>query len=178
MVERVRREGLGLWGSGACINRREGSNGERLEPYEELMIDCPEGYLGVVMEKLGPRRAELLDMRNPGVGMVRMRVKIPGRGLWGYRSEFLTDTRGTGIMHHRFFDYGPWAGPLQGRSRGVLVADREGVAVGYALFNLQERGTMFVKPGEPVYEGMVVGENARVGDMDVNPSKAKKITNM
>src|SRR3989442_106500 len=152
--------------------------GERLEPYEELMIDCPEGYLGVVMEKLGPRRAELLDMRNPGVGMVRMRFKIPARGLLGYRSEFLTDTRGTGIMHHRFFDYGPWAGPLQGRSRGVLVADRQGVAVGYALFNLQERGTMFVKPGDPVYEGMVVGENARVGDMDVNPSKEKKLTNM
>src|SRR2546429_1429697 len=140
--------------------------------------DLPEGYLGVVMEKLGPRRAELLDMRNPGVGMVRMRFKIPARGLLGYRSEFLTDTRGTGVMHHRFFDYGPWAGPLQGRSRGVLVADREGVAVGYALFNLQERGTMFVKPGDSVYEGMVVGENARVGDMDVNPSKEKKLTNM
>src|SRR5882724_5550112 len=135
-------------------------------------------HLGMLMEKLGPRRAELLDMRNPGVGMVRMRFKIPARGLLGYRSEFLTDTRGTGIMHHRFFDYGPWAGPLQGRSRGVLVADREGVAVGYALFNLQERGTMFVKPGDPVYEGMVVGENARVGDMDVNPSKEKKLTNM
>src|SRR5206468_2517348 len=94
------------------------------------------------------------------------------------REGFEFQVSGTGIMHHRFFDYGPWAGPLQGRSRGVLVADREGVAVGYALFNLQERGTMFVKPGDPVYEGMVVGENARVGDMDVNPSKEKKLTNM
>ena len=178
LMETMRREGFEFQVSRPRIIPREGPNGERLEPYEELMIDCPEGYLGVVMEKVGPRRAELLDMRNPGVGMVRMRFKIPARGLLGYRSEFLTDTRGTGIMHHRFFDYGPWAGPLQGRSRGVLVADREGVAVGYALFNLQERGTMFVKPGDPVYEGMVVGENARVGDMDVNPSKEKKLTNM
>src|SRR5581483_12018509 len=103
-------------------------------------------HLGVVMEKLGPRRAELLDMTNPGAGTVRMRFKIPARGLLGYRSEFLTDTRGTGMLHHRFYAYGPWAGPLSGRSRGVMVADREGVAVAYALFNLQERGTMFVKP--------------------------------
>src|SRR6266496_2677249 len=178
LMETMRREGFEFQVSRPRIIPREGPNGERLEPYEELMVDCPEGYLGVVMAKVGPRRAELLDMKNPGVGMVRMRFKIPARGLLGYRSEFLTDTRGTGIIHHRFFDYGPWAGPLQGRSRGVLVADREGVAVGYALFNLQERGTMFVKPGDPVYEGMVVGENARVGDMDVNPSKEKKLTNM
>jgi GTP-binding protein len=178
LMETMRREGFEFQVSRPRIIPREGPNGERLEPYEELMIDCPEGYLGVVMEKLGPRRAELLEMRNPGVGTVRMRFKIPARGLLGYRSEFLTDTRGTGVMHHRFFDYGPWAGPLQGRSRGVMVADREGVAVGFALFNLQERGTMFVKPGDPVYEGMVVGENARVGDMDVNPAKEKKLTNM
>ena len=178
LMETMRREGFEFQVSRPRIIPREGPNGERLEPYEELMIDCPEGYLGVVMEKLGPRRAELLDMKNPGVGTVRMRFKIPARGLLGYRSEFLTDTRGTGVMHHRFFDYGPWAGPLQGRSRGVMVADREGVAVGFALFNLQERGTMFVKPGDAVYEGMVVGENVRTGDMDVNPSKEKKLTNM
>ena len=178
LMETMRREGFEFQVSRPRIIPREGPNGERLEPYEELMIDCPEGYLGVVMEKLGPRRAELLDMRNPGVGTVRMRFKIPARGLLGYRSEFLTDTRGTGIMHHRFFDYGPWAGPLQGRSRGVMVADRVGVAVGFALFNLQERGTMLVKPGDPVYEGMIVGENVRIGDMDVNPSKEKKLTNM
>ena len=178
LMETMRREGFEFQVSRPRIIPREGPNGERLEPYEELMIDCPEGYLGVVMEKLGPRRADLLDMKNPGVGTVRMRFKIPARGLLGYRSEFLTDTRGTGVMHHRFFDYGPWAGPLQGRSRGVMVADREGVAVGFALFNLQERGTMFVKPGDAVYEGMVVGENVRTGDMDVNPSKEKKLTNM
>ncbi len=178
LMETMRREGFEFQVSRPRIIPREGPNGERLEPYEELMIDAPEGYLGVVMEKLGPRRGELIDMRNPGVGTVRMRFKIPARGLLGYRSEFLTDTRGTGIMHHRFFDYGPWAGPLQGRSRGVLVADREGVSVGFALFNLQERGTMFVKPGDAVYEGMIVGENARVGDIDVNPAKEKKLTNM
>ena len=178
LMETMRREGFEFQVSRPRIIPREGPNGERLEPYEELMIDAPEGYLGVVMEKLGPRRGELMDMRNPGVGTVRMRFKIPARGLLGYRSEFLTDTRGTGIMHHRFFEYGPWAGPLSGRSRGVLVADREGVAVGYALFNLQERGTMFVKPGDLVYEGMIVGENARVGDIDVNPAKEKKLTNM
>jgi GTP-binding protein len=130
------------------------------------------------MEKLGPRRATLVDMRNAGVGTIRLRFRIPARGLLGYRSEFLTDTRGTGTMHHRFFAYGPWAGPLTGRSRGVMVADREGVAVAYALFNLQERGTMFVKPNDPVYEGMIVGENVRPGDLDVNASKEKKLTNM
>ena len=142
------------------------------------MIDSPEGYVGVIMEKLGPRRATMLDMRNPGLGMVRMRFSVPARGLLGYRSEFLTDTRGTGIIHHRFFEYGPWAGPISGRSRGVLVADREGVAVAFALFNLQERSTMFVQPGDAVYEGMIVGEHARAGDMDVNATKEKKLTNM
>src|SRR5437899_8992062 len=117
------------------------------------MIECPEGYLAVVMEKLGPRRAELLDMRNPGVGMVRMRFKIPARGLLGYRSEFLTDTRGTGVMHHRFFDYGPWAGPLQGRSRGGMVAERGGGAGGYALFHVNVSGTLFRDPWDMLLMG-------------------------
>ena len=178
LMETMRREGYEFQVSRPRIIPREGPNGEQLEPYEELMIDGPEGYLGVVMEKLGPRRATLLDVKNPGLGTVRMRFKIPARGLLGYRSEFLTDTRGNGIMHHRFFEYGPWAGPITGRSRGVLVADREGMAVGFALFNLQERGTLFIKPGDPVYEGMIVGENARTGDMDVNAAKEKKLSNM
>ena len=178
LMETMRREGYEFQVSRPRIIPREGPNGELLEPYEELMIDGPEGYVGVVMEKLGPRRATLLDMRNPGLGMVRMRFSIPARGLLGYRSEFLTDTRGTGIMHHRFLEYGPWAGPISGRSRGVLVADREGVAVAYALFNLQERGVLFVGPGAPVYEGMVVGENARTGDIDVNATREKKLTNI
>src|SRR4029077_19867870 len=115
------------------------------EPYEELMIGCPEGYVGVVMEKLGPRRATMLDMKNPGLGMVPMRFKIPARGLLGYRSEVLTDTRGTGLIQHRFYECDLWAGPLSGPNRGVVVADREGVVVAYALFNLQERGPMFVQ---------------------------------
>ncbi len=178
LMETMRREGYEFQVSRPRIIPREGLGGELLEPYEELMIDCPETGVGVVMEKLGPRRATLLDMRNPGQGMVRMRFKIPARGLLGYRSEFLTDTRGNGILHHRFFDYGPWAGPISGRSRGVLVADREGVAVAYALFNLQERGTLFVRPGEPVYEGMIVGESARADDIDVNAAKEKRLSNM
>jgi GTP-binding protein len=178
LMETMRREGYEFQISRPRIIPREGPNGEQLEPYEELMIDCPEGYVGVVMEKLGPRRATLLDMRNPGQGTVRMRFKIPARGLLGYRSEFLTDTRGNGIMHHRFYEYGPWGGPISGRSRGVLVADREGVAVAFALFNLQERGTLFVQPGDPVYEGMIVGESARPDDIDVNAAKEKKLTNM
>ena len=178
LMETMRREGSEFQISRPRIIPREGPNGEQLEPYEELMIDCPEGYLGVVMEKLGPRRAALLDMKNPGQGTVRMRFKIPARGLLGYRSEFLTDTRGNGIMHHRFYEYGPWGGPISGRSRGVLVADREGVAVAYALFNLQERGTLFVRPGDPVYEGMIVGESARPDDIDVNAAKEKRLTNM
>jgi len=178
LMETMRREGYEFQVSRPRIIPREGPLGERLEPYEELLIDCPEGYVGVVMEKLGPRRATLLDMRNPGQGMVRLRFRVPARGLLGYRSEFLTDTRGTGMMHHRFFEYGTWAGPLAGRSRGVLVADREGVAVSYALFNLQERGTLFTRAGDPVYEGIIVGEHSRAGDLDVNPTREKKLTNM
>jgi GTP-binding protein len=128
---------------------------------------------------MGPRKAEMTEMRPMGdSGNTRLHFRVPARGLFGYRSEFLTDTRGEGILHHNFAAWGPWAGPLRGRSRGVLVADREGVAVGFALFNLQERATMFVSPGDAVYGGMVVGENARTDDMDVNVSKEKKLTNM
>jgi GTP-binding protein len=131
-----------------------------------------------VIEKLGPRRAGMLEMKNPGQGMVRLLYKIPARGLFGYRSEFLTDTRGTGIMHHRFLEYGPWAGPLAGRMRGTLVSMEGGVIVAFALANLAERATLFVAPGDAVYEGMLVGENSRPGDMDVNPTREKKLTNM
>jgi GTP-binding protein len=178
LMETMRREGYEFQVSRPRVITRVGASGERLEPYEELMIDVPEEYMGVVMEKLGPRRAELLEMRNPGQGAVRLTFRIPARGLFGYRSEFLTDTRGTGTMHHRFLDYGPWAGPLAGRKRGVMVADREGAVVAYALGNLQERAQMFVSPGDLVYEGMIAGESARPGDMDVNVTKEKKLTNM
>src|SRR5215204_4702611 len=178
LMETMRREGYEFQVSRPRVITREGPNGERLEPYEELMIDVPESFLGAVIEKLGPRRAEMLEMKNPGQGMVRLRYRIPARGLFGYRSEFLTDTRGTGIIHHRFYDYGPWAGPLAGRTRGTLVSMEAGTIVAFALANLQERSTLFVSPGDTVYEGMVVGENSRPGDMDVNPTKEKKLTNM
>jgi GTP-binding protein len=178
LMETMRREGYEFQVSRPRVIMHEAPNGERLEPYEELMIDVPEEYLGVVIEKLGPRRAELIDMRNPGQGMVRLRYRIPARGLFGYRSEFLTDTRGTGIIHHRFLDYGSWAGSLSGRTRGTLVSMENGTVVAFALFNLQERSTLFVKPGDAVYEGMIIGENSRPGDMDVNPTKEKKLTNM
>jgi GTP-binding protein len=178
LMETMRREGYEFQVSRPRVITKEGPGGERLEPYEELLVDVPEGYMGAVMEKLGPRRAELTEMRNPGQGTVRMVFKIPARGLFGYRSDFLTDTRGTGTLHHRFLEYGPWAGPLAGRKRGVLVADREGAAVAFALGNLQERAQLFVGPGVEVYEGMVVGENSRPEDMDVNVAKEKKLTNM
>ncbi len=178
LMETMRREGYEFQVSRPRVITKEGENGERLEPYEELMIDVPEEYMGAVMEKLGPRRAEMSEMKNPGQGMVRMTFRIPARGLFGYRSEFLTDTRGTGIMHHRFLDYGPWAGPLSGRKRGVLVADREGSVVAFALGNLQERAQMFVSPGDHVYEGMLAGENSRPSDLDVNVTKEKKLSNM
>jgi GTP-binding protein len=178
LMETMRREGYEFQVSRPRVITREGPNGERLEPYEELAIDVPEEFLGVVIEKLGPRRAAMLEMKNPGQGMVRLLYKIPARGLFGYRSEFLTDTRGTGIMHHRFLEYGPWAGPLAGRMRGTLVSMEFGVIVAFALANLAERATLFVAPGEAVYEGMLVGENSRPGDMDVNPTREKKLTNM
>jgi len=178
LMETMRREGHEFQVSRPRVITRLSEAGERLEPYEELLIDVPEAYLGSVMEKLGARRAEMTEMRNAGQGTVRLTFKIPARGLFGYRSEFLTDTRGTGTMHHRFLSYGPWAGPLSGRKRGVLVADREATAVGFALNNLQERASLFVAPGEAVYEGMIVGENSRPDDMDVNVGKEKKLTNM
>jgi GTP-binding protein len=178
LMETMRREGYEFQVSRPRVITREGPNGERMEPYEELSIDVPEAYLGNVIEKLGPRRAEMIEMKNPGQGLVRLLYRIPARGLFGYRSEFLTDTRGTGIIHHRFLDYGQWAGPLEGRTRGSLVSMEHGTIVAFALATLQERSTLFVQPGDTVYEGMIVGENSRPGDMDVNPTREKKLTNM
>ena len=178
LMETMRREGYEFLVSRPRVITHEGANGELLEPYEELLVDVPAEYVGIVMEKLGPRRSELADMKNPGRGTVRMAFRIPARGLFGYRSDFLTDTRGTGIIHHRFLRYGPWAGPISGRSRGVMVSMVPGEAVAYALFNLQGRGVLFAAPGDPLYEGMVVGEHCRSGDLDVNPARGKKLTNM
>lgn len=178
LMETMRREGYEFQVSRPRVITKEGPGGETLEPYEELVIEVPEEFVGVVMEKLGPRKAEMQEMRPTGRGTTRLSFRIPARGLFGYRSEFLTDTRGEGLMTHRFLEYGPWAGALQGRKRGVLVADREGESVAYALWNLQERSTLFIGPGVPVYEGMIVGENARAGDMDVNVTREKKLTNI
>ncbi|MEO6209449.1 MAG: translational GTPase TypA [Gemmatimonadaceae bacterium] len=178
LMETMRREGFEFQVSRPRVITREGPNGERLEPYEELSIDVPEEFLGAVIEKLGPRKAEMIEMKNPGQGLVRLLYRIPARGLFGYRSEFLTDTRGTGIIHHRFLEYGSWAGPLAGRKRGTLVSMEFGSAVAFGLANLSERATLFVAPGTAVYEGMIIGESARPGDMDVNPTKEKKLTNM
>ncbi len=178
LMETMRREGYEFQVSRPRVITKVSDEGEQLEPYEELTVEVPEGMLGVVIEKLATRRGKMLDMRNAGHGRVRIRSRVPSRGLFGLRGEFLTETRGEGVMHHRFLEYGPWAGPIAGRKRGVLVADRPGVSVAFAIFNLQERATMFVGPGEQVYEGMIVGENARLADMDVNITKEKKLTNM
>jgi len=178
LMETMRREGYEFQVSRPRVILRTGPDGERQEPYEELVIDVPEDMTGAVMKGLGPRRAELMEMSNPGQGRARLNFRIPARGLFGYRSELLTDTRGEGIIHHRFLEYGPWAGPLAGRARGVLVADRQGTTAPYALFNLQERGSLFIGPRERAYEGMIVGEHARPGDLDVNVSKEKKLTNI
>ena len=178
LMETMRREGYEFQVSRPRVITHIGEKGEKLEPYEELAIDVPEEFMGVVMEELGPRKAQMIELKNPGQGMVRILYKIPARGLFGYRSEFLTDTRGTGIIHHRFLEYGPWAGTLEGRGRGVLVSMEGGTIIAFALANLQERATLFVSPGDDVYEGMIVGENSRPGDMDVNPTKEKKLTNM
>ncbi len=178
LMETMRREGYEFQVSRPRVITRDGPGGERLEPYEELSIDVPEEHLGAVIEKLGPRRGEMIEMKNPGQGMTRLTYRIPARGLFGYRSEFLTDTRGTGIMHHQFLEYGAWAGPLAGRSRGTLVSMDSGVIVAFALANLAARSTLFVSPTDRVYEGMIIGENSRPGDMDVNPTREKKMSNM
>jgi GTP-binding protein len=178
LMETIRREGYEFQVSRPRVITRKGPDGKVLEPYEDAVVEVPSEMVGTVIEKMGPRRGEMQEMKPMDSGATRLRFRVPARGLFGYRSEFMTDTRGEGILHHNFHSWGPWAGPLRGRSKGVLVADREGMAVGFALFNLQERATMFVSPGEPVYGGMIVGENARPDDMDVNVSKEKKLTNM
>jgi GTP-binding protein len=178
LMETMRREGYEFQVSRPRVITRKDAHGRLLEPFEEAAIEIPSAHVGTVIERLGPRKAEMLEMRPMDSGTTRLRFKVPARGLFGYRSDFMTDTRGEGILHHQFLEYGPWAGDLQGRKRGVLVADREGAVVAYALGSLQERATMFVKPGDPVYPGMIVGENARSDDMDVNVTKEKKLTNM
>jgi GTP-binding protein len=177
LVEQMRREGYEMTVGKPQVVTRE-IDGKVHEPFERLTIDAPEEYLGAITQLLAIRKGRMEQMTNHGTGWVRMEFVVPSRGLIGFRTEFLTDTRGTGIANHVFEAYEPWVGELKTRQNGSLVADRTGVATSYAMFNLQERGTMFLDPTTEVYEGMVVGENSRVEDMDVNICKEKKLTNV
>jgi GTP-binding protein len=177
LIEMMRREGYELQVSKPeVITRSEG--GKTLEPIELVVIDCPEEFIGVVTEAMGRRKGQMTKMVNHGTGRVRLEFETPSRGLIGFRGEFLTETKGTGLLNTIFLRWGEWQGAMRGRSTGSLVADRAGEATTYALFNLQERGTMFIRPTTRVYEGMIVGENARAVDLDVNIVREKKLTNM
>jgi GTP-binding protein len=177
LIEMMRREGYEVQVSRPDIVTKE-INGVRVEPVEELIIDVPEDFQGVVIAQTGTRRGVMTKMVNHGSGRVRLEFRIPSRGLIGFRSQFLTDTKGTGIMNTLFAGWEPWHGAIPSRATGALVADRIGVATAYAIYNLQERGEIFVEPATSVYEGMIVGENSRQNDMDVNVTKEKKQTNM
>ena len=177
LIEMMRREGYELQVSRPDIVTKE-KNGEIVEPVEDLVIDVPEEHQGVVIAQVGERKGVMTKMVNNGSGRVRLEFRIPARGLIGFRSQFMTDTKGTGIMNHIFASWEPWHGAIPSRVNGALVADRPGPATSYAIYNLQERGEIFIDPGTQVYEGMVVGENARPNDMDVNVTKEKKQTNM
>jgi len=177
LIEMMRREGYELQVSKPeAITRNV--DGTVLEPIESVVVDCPDEFIGVITEALGRRKGQMTKMVNHGTGRVRLEFETPSRGLIGFRSEFLTETKGTGLLNTMFQRWGEWQGTLRGRATGSLVADRVGETTTYALFNLQERGTLFVRPGTRVYEGMIIGENARAVDLDVNAIKEKKLTNM
>jgi GTP-binding protein len=177
LIEMMRREGYELQVSKPeVITRAE--DGKTLEPIEQVVIDCPEEFIGVVTEAMGRRKGQMTKMVNHGTGRVRLEFETPSRGLIGFRGEFLTETKGTGLLNTIFLRWGEWQGAMRGRSTGSLVSDRSGDATTYALYNLQERGTMFIRPTTRVYEGMIVGENARSVDLDVNIVREKKLTNM
>jgi GTP-binding protein len=177
LIEMMRREGFELAVSRPEVITRV-VNGQQHEPMEKLVIDCPEDFVGVVTQKIGTRRGRMTNMVNHGTGRVRLEFRIPSRGLIGFRSQFLTDTRGTGLLNHLFDGYEQWQGEIPHRVTGALVADRAGKVTGYAIEHAQGRGEMFVEPGERVYEGMIVGENSREEDIDVNIVKEKRLTNM
>ena len=177
LIEMMRREGYEMQVSKPEAITRV-SDGRTLEPIEQVVIDCPEEFIGVVTEAVGRRKGQMTKMVNHGTGRVRLEFETPSRGLIGFRNEFLTETKGTGLLNTMFLRWGDWQGALRGRATGSLVADRTGETTTYALFNLQERGTLFIRPGIKVYEGMIIGENARAVDLDVNAIKEKKLTNM
>jgi GTP-binding protein len=179
LIETMRREGFELTiGRPRVLTRENPDTGAREEPIEEVLVDVDEPYTGIVVEKLSKRKAEMQDMRPSGGGKVRLTFIMPSRGLIGYHGEFLTDTRGTGIMNRLFHGYGAWRGTIEGRRNGSLISTEPGEAVHYALWYIQERGTLFVDPGDKVYEGLILGEHSRQSDLDVNPIKEKKLTNI
>jgi len=179
LIETMRREGYELSISRPrVLYRSDPETGQRLEPIEEVQIDVDEDFAGVVVEALGSRRAEMTGLQPSGGGKVRVTFLAPSRGLIGYHGEFLTATRGTGVMHRLFHGYAPHKGPIQGRREGVLISNASGNAVAYALWNLEERGVMFIQPGTAVYPGMIIGEHSRGNDLEVNPLKAKQLTNI
>ena len=178
LIEMMRRESYEVQVSKPEVIIKTGENGEKLEPFEQVVIDVPEEFIGVVTEALGRRKGQMMKMINNGTGRVRLEYEIPSRGLIGFRGEFLTETKGTGLINTIFLRFDNWQGEMKSRSTGSLIADRMGETTTYALFNLQERGTLFVRPQIKVYEGMIIGENARAVDLDVNAVKEKKLTNM
>jgi GTP-binding protein len=178
LIETMRREGFELTIGRPRVLTRTNEAGEREEPYEDVLIDVDEPYAGAVVEKMSRRKGEMTDLRPSGGGKQRLTFRIPARGLIGYHGEFLTDTRGTGVMNRLFAGYGPWKGAIEGRRNGALISSEDGEAVQYSLFSLQERGTLFVNPGDKVYVGMILGEHSRENDLDVNPVREKKLTNI
>jgi len=179
LIETMRREGYELSvGRPRVLMKTDPSTGQRQEPLEEVMIDLDDAYTGIVVEKLAQRRGEMKEMRPSGGGKTRMIFLVPSRGLIGYHGEFLTDTRGTGVMNRSFAGYGPWRGPIAGRGKGVLISTADGNAVTYALWYLEERGAMFIDPGVKVYQGMIVGEHSRDSDLEVNPLREKHLSNV
>jgi GTP-binding protein len=179
LIENMRREGFELSISRPQVLFREGEHGERLEPVEEVTIDVDDDYSGAVIEKItGPRKGELVEMKPAGAGKTRIIAHVPSRGLIGYQGEFLTDTRGTGVMNRVFHDWTPHKGPIAGRRAGVLISMENGESVAFALWNLEDRGKMFIGAQEKVYQGMIIGEHSRENDLEVNPLKGKKLTNV
>ncbi|ASG21434.1 MULTISPECIES: translational GTPase TypA [Nitrospirillum] len=178
LIENMRREGYELSISRPRVLLKTDENGQRMEPIEEVVVDVDEEFSGVVVQKISERKGDMLEMRPSGAGKVRLVFHVPSRGLIGYQSEFLTDTRGTGLMNRLYHGYAPYKGPIQGRRNGVLISNGEGEAVAYALWNLEDRGPMMIEPGAKVYQGMIIGEHSRGNDLEVNVLKGKQLTNI
>jgi len=178
LIEQMRREGFELSISRPRVLYQTDEKGQRTEPIEEVVVDVDEEFTGVVIDKIGQRRGEMVDMRPSGGGKTRVIFHVPARGLIGYHGEFLTDTRGTGVMSRLFHGYAPYKGPIEGRRNGVLIANAPGVSVAYALWYIEERGPLFIGPGVDIYEGMIIGEHSRGNDLEVNAMKSKQLTNI